>query len=267
MSLRKRRWGRTAVQGVENASFRCFSQNGDRGRIEIDHLYGLCCRVLYCYPAQHSLCRPQAAGTTQVVPDSSTNHPSTNRIVINCFYHLRIRVGLGMGLSIRPSIWPRSDEFPPFPGLWLVGQFLRISWQTSQGIDVKLSKYIHFDIPKGRRKISQAMLYSRGFLFSGYLIRCSAAAHRLLIRLSVTHLTMGFHGLINFWLSCRRSHAAFNWSSNCRAFADKSLIGLSLNSMSQFITSLLWLDYTMVTLCWISSVSWPLLRSNWAQIR
>ena len=26
----------------------------DRGRIEIGHLYGLCCRGWYCYPAQHA---------------------------------------------------------------------------------------------------------------------------------------------------------------------------------------------------------------------
>ena len=35
-----------------------FSVNYDRGRIEIDHLYGLCCRGWYCNPEQHSLCRP-----------------------------------------------------------------------------------------------------------------------------------------------------------------------------------------------------------------
>ena len=35
--------------------------NCDRGRIEIDHVYGLCCRGWYCNPEQHSLCRPQAA--------------------------------------------------------------------------------------------------------------------------------------------------------------------------------------------------------------
>ena len=38
-----------------------FSVNRDRGRIEIDHLYGLRCRGWYCNPEQHSLCRPQAA--------------------------------------------------------------------------------------------------------------------------------------------------------------------------------------------------------------
>ena len=32
--------------------------NCDRGRIEIDHLYGLCCRGWYCNPEQHSLCWP-----------------------------------------------------------------------------------------------------------------------------------------------------------------------------------------------------------------
>ena len=32
--------------------------NCDRGRIEIDHLYGLHCRGWYCNPEQHSLCRP-----------------------------------------------------------------------------------------------------------------------------------------------------------------------------------------------------------------
>ena len=35
--------------------------NCDRGRIEIDHLYGLRCRGWYCNPEQHSLCRPAAA--------------------------------------------------------------------------------------------------------------------------------------------------------------------------------------------------------------
>ena len=32
--------------------------NCDRGRIEIDHLYGLRCRGWYYNPEQHSLCRP-----------------------------------------------------------------------------------------------------------------------------------------------------------------------------------------------------------------
>ena len=36
-----------------------FSVNCDRGRIEIDHLYGLRCRGWYCNPEQHSLCRPR----------------------------------------------------------------------------------------------------------------------------------------------------------------------------------------------------------------
>ena len=35
-----------------------FSVNCDRGRIEIDHLYGLRYRGWYCNPEQHSLCRP-----------------------------------------------------------------------------------------------------------------------------------------------------------------------------------------------------------------
>ena len=62
--------------------------NCDRGRIEIDHLYGLCCRGWYCNPEQHWLCRParpQAAGTTRAVPDCSTNHSSTDRIVVNSY--------------------------------------------------------------------------------------------------------------------------------------------------------------------------------------
>ena len=33
-------------------------RNCDKGRIEIDHLYGLCCRGWYCNPEQHELCRP-----------------------------------------------------------------------------------------------------------------------------------------------------------------------------------------------------------------
>ena len=71
--------------------------NCDRGRIEIDHLYGLCCRGWYCNPEQHSLCRPArpqaaasgraTAGTTRAVPDCSTNHSSTDRIVVNSYNH------------------------------------------------------------------------------------------------------------------------------------------------------------------------------------
>ena len=59
--------------------------NCDRGRIEIDHLYGLRCRGWYCNPEQHSLCRPATAGTTRAVPDCSTNHSSTDRIVVNSY--------------------------------------------------------------------------------------------------------------------------------------------------------------------------------------
>ena len=85
--------------------------NCDRGRIEIDHLYGLRCRGWYCNPEQHSLCRPArptawlvlqsgtalvvpagaaasgraTAGTTSAVPDCSTNHDSADRIVVNSY--------------------------------------------------------------------------------------------------------------------------------------------------------------------------------------
>ena len=41
--------------------------NCDRGRIEIDHLYGLCCRGWYCNPEQHSLCRPARRRPAQLV--------------------------------------------------------------------------------------------------------------------------------------------------------------------------------------------------------
>ena len=51
--------------------FPLFFVNCDRGRIEIDHLYGLRCRGWYCNPEQHSLC--------------STNHSSTDRIVVNSY--------------------------------------------------------------------------------------------------------------------------------------------------------------------------------------
>ena len=63
--------------------------NYDRGRIEIDHLYGLRCRGWYCNPEQHSLCRPArpqaTAGTTRAVPDCSTNHSSADRIMVNSY--------------------------------------------------------------------------------------------------------------------------------------------------------------------------------------
>ena len=108
--------------------FLAFDKKGERGRIYIDHLYGLCCRGWYCYPAQHSLCRPArlqpavrrwlvqlsntalvvptgaaasggaTAGTTRAVPDSSTNHSGTNRIVVNSYYEL-----------VWPTLWRRLN--------------------------------------------------------------------------------------------------------------------------------------------------------------
>ena len=55
--------------------------NCDRGRIEIDHLYGLRCRGWYCNPEQHSLCRParpQAAARrpAQLVPTTVPTTPA-----------------------------------------------------------------------------------------------------------------------------------------------------------------------------------------------
>ena len=44
-----------------------FPVNCDRGRIEIDHLYGLRCRGWYCNPEQHWLCRP-SRGRLQYQP-------------------------------------------------------------------------------------------------------------------------------------------------------------------------------------------------------
>ena len=41
-----------------NRKFPLLFVNCDRGRIEIDHLYGLRCRGWYRNPEQHSLCRP-----------------------------------------------------------------------------------------------------------------------------------------------------------------------------------------------------------------
>ena len=51
-SLWKRRWGRTSVQDIKSASLLCFFKHSDHGRIEIDQLYGLCCRGWCCYLAQ-----------------------------------------------------------------------------------------------------------------------------------------------------------------------------------------------------------------------
>ena len=61
--------------------------NCDRGRIEIDHLYGLRWSGWCCNPEQHSLCRPArpTTGTTRAVPDCSTNHSSADRIVVNSY--------------------------------------------------------------------------------------------------------------------------------------------------------------------------------------
>ena len=76
--------------------------NCDRGRIEIDHLYGLRCRGWYCNPEQHSLCTRATAGTTRAVPDCSTNHSSADRIVVNS-YNPRPRV-LGDEVVVGPSL-------------------------------------------------------------------------------------------------------------------------------------------------------------------
>ena len=62
--------------------------NCDRGRIEIDHLYGLRCRGWYCNP-KSTRCAGRrghaTAGTTRAVPDCSNNHSSADRIVVNSY--------------------------------------------------------------------------------------------------------------------------------------------------------------------------------------
>ena len=80
---RDKQWHKTSKTQV----FLPFFKHGDHGTIEIAHLYDLCCRGWYCYPAQHSLNRPQAV-TRQLahlvaVPDNSTNHNSADRIMVN----------------------------------------------------------------------------------------------------------------------------------------------------------------------------------------
>ena len=60
--------------------FLAFLQNCDRGRIEIDHLYGL------HWSGWYSSGRA-TAGTTHAVPDCSNNHSSADRIVVNSYNH------------------------------------------------------------------------------------------------------------------------------------------------------------------------------------
>ena len=82
--------GTNSDTNIKNESFSGFFTCGDHGRIEIDHLYSLCCSGWYCYLAQHScqLARPQAPErrrTTCAVQDNSANHSSTDRIVVNSY--------------------------------------------------------------------------------------------------------------------------------------------------------------------------------------
>ena len=86
--------GTQAVQDVDNPSFPRLLSNGDRGRIEIDHLYGLCCLGWYCYPAQLMLC-PTAVPTTPAQTVSWS---------ISIFIHKALHV---TGISIESSL-PRT---------------------------------------------------------------------------------------------------------------------------------------------------------------
>ena len=76
--------------------------NCDRGRIEIDHLYGLRCHGWYCNPEQHSLCRP-ARPRDGRHNSCSTNHSSADRIVVNSYSYVflalnhRYDAGINLG--------------------------------------------------------------------------------------------------------------------------------------------------------------------------
>ena len=75
--------------------------NCDRGRIEIDHLYGLRCRGWYCnpalvVPAGAAASGRATAGTTPAIPDCSTNHSCADPIVVNSYNNVWIATGVIM---------------------------------------------------------------------------------------------------------------------------------------------------------------------------
>ena len=89
--------------------------NCDRGRIEIDHLYG---QFLFYHDHNLQKVVPAAsgratAGTTRAVLDCSTNHSSADRIVVNSYTHafsvLYVSYQGQYGIIIRlnhSDVWP-----------------------------------------------------------------------------------------------------------------------------------------------------------------
>ena len=59
--------------------------NCDRGRIEIDHLYGLRCRGWYCNPEQLELCRP-SRGRSRSIPIISFDKSYSNTTITHGIY-------------------------------------------------------------------------------------------------------------------------------------------------------------------------------------
>ena len=96
------------------------------------------------------------------------------------------------------NFWIRCSEFSPFPGIWFVEHFLRISKQTTDRVAIKFGGPNPFGSPSAWLTFDHAPLNSLRFLASVFFNSFRAIADKPLIRLSsnlVGQLVMGLSQL------------------------------------------------------------------------
>ena len=119
------------------------------------------------------------------------------------------------------NFWSCYAVFSPFPGIWLVEQFLSIYGQTAD--------------------------------WTG--LRCGGTTH---YRPLQTWLTFG-HVPLNSCYCLASDWSTSDWLSHFHAFADKQLIRLDSNLVGQLVMGLPQPDYLLVFLHWIPIILCPLI--------
>ena len=128
------------------------------------------------------------------------------------------------------------DEFPPFLGLWLLEQFLCISRQTADWIELKFGGWILYGTPQAWLTFGHVLLNFHSFLVCDLLMNCCSFTHKILIELSSNlveekHFGIPRPGVINF-PSCSFQFLLFHglWlQSSFYAFGDTLLGWITLN--------------------------------------
>ena len=161
------------------------------------------------------------------------------------------------------NFWIRCSEFSPFPGLWFVEHFLRISKQTTDRVAIKFGGPDPLGSPSAWLTFDHAPLNSLRFLASVFFEQFPGNCRQTIDQIELKLGGSARYGSLPAWLTF--GHAPLNsrcllasdWLSSLRACAHKPLIRFSSSLVGQLIMGLFRPDQLLVSLHRAVVVSWP----------